>query len=72
MSSLGKRKENRVRLRVSKNMQIKERLTAENCCPVSLLYVVSKAFEKLVNNRIVDVLEKYVLFPYFQYVFRSS
>ena len=53
-------------------MQIKERLTAENCCPVSLLYVVSKAFEKLVNNRIVDVLEKYVLFPYFQYVFRSS
>ena len=26
---------------------------AKNCCPVSLLSVVSKVFEKLVNNRIV-------------------
>ena len=25
----------------------------KNYCPVSLLYVVSKIFEKLVNNRIV-------------------
>ena len=34
--------------------------------------VVSKAFEKLVNNRIVDHLEKYGLFSDFQYGFRSS
>ena len=32
--------------------------TAENCRPVSLLFVVSKIFEKLVNNRLVDHLEK--------------
>ena len=31
-----------------------ERSTAKNYCPVSLLSVVSKVFEKLVNNRIVD------------------
>ena len=31
-----------------------ERCTAKNYCPVSLLSVVSKIFEKLVNNRIVD------------------
>ena len=34
---------------------------------VSLLSVVSKVFEKLVNNRIVDHLEKCDLFSYFQY-----
>ena len=34
--------------------------------------MVSKVFEKLVNNRIVDHLEKCVLFPDFQYGFRSS
>ena len=34
--------------------------------------MVSKLFEKLVNNRIVDHLEKYGLFPDFQYGFRSS
>ena len=39
---------------------------------VSLLSVVSKVFEKLVNNRIVDHLEKYGLFSDFQYGFRSS
>ena len=39
---------------------------------VSLLSVVSKVFEKLVNNRIVDHLEKYGLFSDFQYDFRSS
>ena len=26
----------------------------KDCCPVSLLFVVSKVFEKLVNNRIAD------------------
>ena len=30
----------------------------KNYCPVSLLSVVSKVLEKLVNNRIVDHLEK--------------
>ena len=35
-----------------------ERSTAKNCHPVSLLSVVSKVFEKLVNPRIIDHLEK--------------
>ena len=35
-----------------------ERSTAKNYCAVSLLPVVSKVFEKLVNNRIVHHLEK--------------
>ena len=48
-----------------------ERSTAKNYCPVSLLSVVSKVFEKLVNNRIVDHLEKCDLFSDFQYGFRS-
>ena len=39
-----------------------ERSTAKNCHPVSLLSVYSKVFEKLVNNRIVDHLEKCGLF----------
>ena len=39
-----------------------ERSAAKNYCPVSLLFVVSKVFEKLVNNRIVDHLEKCGLF----------
>ena len=46
--------------------------TAKNYRPVSLLSVVSKVFERLVNNRIVDHLEKCGLFCYFQYGFRSS
>ena len=49
-----------------------ERSTAKNYCPVSLLSVVSKVFEKLVNNRIVNHLEKCGLFSDFQYGFRSS
>ena len=39
-----------------------ERSTAKNYHPVSLLSVVSKVFEKLVNNRIVNHLEKF-FFP---------
>ena len=35
-----------------------ERSTAKNYHPVSLLFVVSKVFEKLAKNRIVDHLEK--------------
>ena len=49
-----------------------ERSTAKSYRPVSLLSVVSKVFEKLVNNRIVDHLEKCGLFSDFQYGFRSS
>ena len=51
---------------------IGERSTAKNYHPVNLLSVVSKVFEKLVNNRIVDHLEKCGLFSDFQYGFRSS
>ena len=39
---------------------------------VSLLSVVSKVFERLVQNRIVDHLEKCGLFSDFQYSFMSS
>ena len=35
-----------------------ERSTTENYHPVNLLSVVNKIFEKLVNNRLVDHLEK--------------
>ena len=49
-----------------------EKSTAKNDCPVSLLFVVSKAFVKLVNNRSVDHLEKCGLFSDFQQNFRSS
>ena len=49
-----------------------ERSTAKNYHPVSLLSVVSKVLEKLVNNRTVDQQEKCDLFSDFQYGFRSS
>ena len=49
-----------------------ERYSAKSCCRyVSLLSVVSKVFENLVNNRIVDHLEKCGLLTDFQHVFRS-
>ena len=48
-----------------------ERSIAKNYHPFSLLSVVSKVFEKLVNNKIVDLLEKCCLFSDFQYGFRS-
>ena len=35
-----------------------ERSTAKNYCPVSLLSVGSNVFEKVLNNRFVDHLEK--------------
>ena len=47
-----------------------ERSTAKNYCLVSLLSVVSKVLEKLVNNRIVDHIEK-CIFSDFQYGFFS-
>ena len=46
---------------------VEERSTAKNYHPVSLLSVVSKVFGKLVNNRIVDHVEKCGLFSDFQY-----
>ena len=55
---------------VFKNVGV--RSTAKNYCPVSVLSVVSKVFEKLVNNRIIDHLEKYGHLSDFQSGFRSS
>ena len=49
-----------------------ESSTAKNYHPVSLLFVVNKVFGKLVNNRIVDHLEKCGLFSDFQCSFKSS
>ena len=51
---------------------VRERSTAKNYHPVSLFSVVSKVFEKLVNNGIVDHLGKCGLFSDFQNGFRSS
>ena len=62
----------KVSLMVPVFKNVGERPTAKNYCPVSLPSVVSKVFEKLVNNRIVDHLEKCGLFSDFQYGFRSS
>ena len=44
-----------------------ERSTAKNYHAVSLLFVLSIVFEKLVNNSIVDHLEKCGLFSDFEY-----
>ena len=49
-----------------------ERSTVKNYYPVSLLSVVSKVLEKLVNSKIVGHLDKCGLFSDFQYGFRSS
>ena len=51
---------------------IGETSAAKNYHPVSLFSVVSKIFEKCVNDRIVDHLETCGLFSDFQYGFRSS
>ena len=48
-----------------------ERPTTKSFRPVSLLSVVRKVFEKLVNNRTVDYLEKHGLFSDFQYGFST-
>ena len=53
-------------------MNVEERSTAKNYRLVSLLSAISKVFEKLVNDRVVDHLEKCGLFSDFQYGFRSS
>ena len=49
-----------------------ERRAAKNCRFVSLLSLVVEVFEKLVNNRLVDHLEKCGLFSDFQCGFRFS
>ena len=49
-----------------------ESSTTKIYCPVSLLSVDSKVFEKLVNNSIADHLEKCGRFSDIQYGFRSS
>ena len=49
-----------------------ERYTAKNYRPVSLLFVVTKVFEKFVKTRIVDHLQKCGLFSDFQYGFRFT
>ena len=48
------------------------RSTAKNYHPVGIHSVFSKVFEKLVNCRIANHLEKCDLFPDLQYGFRSS
>ena len=57
---------------VSVFKNVGERSTAKNYHPVSLLPVVGKVFEKLVNNKIVHHLEKRGLFSDLEYGFRSS
>ena len=57
---------------VSVCKNVGERSTAKNYRLVSHRSVVSKIFDKLINNRLVDDLEKCGLFSDFQYVFRSS
>ena len=49
-----------------------ERSTAKNYYPVSLLSIVSKVFEKLVNIRFLYHLQKCGLFSDFQHGCRSS
>ena len=44
---------------------------AKNYCPVSLLSVISKVLDKLVNNKILEQREMCFFF-HFQYGFRSS
>ena len=53
---------------VFKNFE--EQTSAKNYHPVSLLSVVSKVFEKCVNNRIVDHLEKFGVFSDYHCGFR--
>ena len=56
----------------SMHLTMLKRSTAKNYCLDSLLSLVSKIFENLVINRIVDHLKKWGLFSDFQYGFRSS
>ena len=57
---------------VSVFKNVGERSAAKNYHLVNLLSVIDSVFEKLVNNRFVDHLEKCGLFSDFQYGFMSS
>ena len=57
---------------VSVFKNVGERSTAKKYHPVRLLSVVSKVFEKLANNRILDHLKKCDLSSDCHYGFRSS
>ena len=57
---------------VSVFINVEERSTTKLYLTVSLLSVFSKVFEKRVNNRLFDHLEKCGLFSGFQCGFRSS
>ena len=57
---------------VSVYKNVGERCTTKNYCPVSLLSVVSKVFEKLVNNMLIHHHEKCGFLSDFQSDFRSS
>ena len=48
-----------------------ERSITRNYHPLSLLSVITKVFEKLLNKKIVDYLEKCGPFSDFQYGFSS-
>ena len=62
----------KISLMVPAFKNVGKRSTAIKYDPVSLVSVISKVFEKLVNSRIVDHPEKCGLFSNFQYGFRSS
>ena len=49
-----------------------KRSTAKNYHPVSLLSVICKVFERLINDRILEQLGKFGHFSDFKYGFRSS
>ena len=49
-----------------------EKSTAKNYHPIHRVFMISEVFEKLVNNRIDNHLEKCGLFSDFQYSLRSS
>ena len=51
---------------------VEKKSTVKKYCPVSFLFLVNKAFEKLVNIRIVDLPQKCGLFSDVQHDFRSS
>ena len=54
------------------DLRILGKSTAKTYHSVSLLSMVCEVFEKPVNNRLFDHLEKCQLFSDFQYDFRSS
>ena len=62
----------KVLLMVPAFKNVGKRSAAKNCCPFNLLCVVSKFFDMVVIDMIVDHLEKCGLFSDFHYGFKSS